>query len=100
MLAENFEFENKDYPSLMATTLLVPHYVDEFEVGQIARFLKELNEPAIEYSLLVFHPRHLMKDLPVTPLRQVQRCYDAVKRELGKPPNVGNLGLLAGTLKL
>jgi pyruvate formate lyase activating enzyme len=100
MLADNLEFENRDYPPLMATTLLVPHYIDEYEVGQIARFIKELNEPTIEYSLLVFHPRHLMKDLPATPLQQVQRCYDVVKKVLGKPPHVGNLGLLAGRLKL
>jgi len=100
MLADNLEFENRGYPPLMATTLLVPQYVDEHEVGQIARFLKELNKPSIEYSLLIFHPRHLMKDLPVTPLQQAQRCYDAVKKELGKPPHVGNLNLLAGKLKL
>ena len=100
MLAENLDFESRDYPPLMATTLLVPHYIDEYEVSQIAKFLKELNQPSIEYSLLIFHPQHLMKDLPNTPLHQVQRCYDAVKRELGKPPNIGNLHLLAGKLKL
>jgi pyruvate formate lyase activating enzyme len=100
MLADSFDFENRDYPPLMATTLLVPHYVDEYEVSQIAKFLKELNQPSIEYSLLVFHPQHLMKDLPTTPLRQVQRCYDAVKRELGKSPHIGNLHLLAGKLVL
>jgi pyruvate formate lyase activating enzyme len=98
-LANSLPFGNRDYPPLMATTLLVPYYVDEFEVTQIARFLKELNQPSIEYSLLIFHPRHLMRDLPVTPLEQVQRCYDAVKRELGKPPHVGNIGLLAGRLQ-
>ena len=100
MLANTLSFEDKDYPPLMATTLLVPHYVDEFEVTQIARFLKKLNKPSIEYSLLIFHPRHLMRDLPVTPLDQAQRCYDAVKRELGKSPHIGNIGLLRGRLRL
>jgi pyruvate formate lyase activating enzyme len=84
----------------MATTLLVPHYIDEFEVTKIARFLKDLNKPSIEYSLLIFHPRHLMQDLPFTPLDQAQRCYDAVKRVLGKPPHIGNIGLLKGRLRL
>jgi pyruvate formate lyase activating enzyme len=100
MLADNLSFKKKDYPPLMATTLLVPHYVDESEVAQIARFIKELNQPSIEYSLLLFHPQHLMKDLPLTPLDQVQRCYDTAKRELGKPPHVGNLHLLRGNLRL
>ncbi|MFX0169255.1 MAG: radical SAM protein [Candidatus Hodarchaeota archaeon] len=100
MLADQLEFEQREYPPLMATTLLVPHYIDEVEVRQIARFIKELNQPSIEYSLLIFHPQHLMKDLPVTPLHQAQRCYDAAKSELGKRPHVGNLGLLAGKLRL
>lgn len=100
MLANSLSFEDRDYPPLMATTLLVPHYVDEFEVTRIARFLKKLNQPSIEYSLLIFHPRHLMRDLPVTPLDQAQRCYDAVKRELGRPPHIGNIGLLGGRLRL
>ncbi len=100
MLADTLSFDERDYPPLMATTLLVPHYIDEFEVTQIARFLKNLNQPSIEYSLLIFHPRHLMRDLPVTPLDQAQRCYDAVKSELGKPPHIGNIGLLGGRLQL
>lgn len=100
MLADSLSFDERGYPPLMATTLLVPHYIDEIEVAQIARFLKNLNQPSIEYSLLIFHPAHLMQDLPVTPLDQAQRCYDAAKRELGKPPHVGNIGLLSGTLNL
>ncbi|MFX1473867.1 MAG: radical SAM protein [Promethearchaeota archaeon] len=99
MLAETLQFENRSHPPLMATTLLVPYYVDEFEVAQIAKFIKELNQPSIEYSLLIFHPQHLMRDLPVTPLAQAQRCYDAAKEHLDKV-NIGNLGLLDGRLRL
>ena len=100
MLADTLTFDDRDYPPLMATTLLVPHYVDEYEVTRIARFLKNLNQPSIEYSLLIFHPRHLMRDLPITPLDQAQRCYDAVKQELGRAPHIGNIGLLGGRLRL
>ncbi|MFX1564598.1 MAG: radical SAM protein [Promethearchaeota archaeon] len=100
MLADTLPFEKRRYPPLMATTLLVPYYVDEYEVTEIARFLKNLNQPSIEYSLLIFHPHHLMRDLPVTPLKQVQRCYNAAKQVLGKPPHVGNIGLLNGRLEL
>ncbi|MFX1490765.1 MAG: radical SAM protein [Promethearchaeota archaeon] len=100
MLSDTLSFDEKNYPPLMATTLLVPHYIDEDEVTQIARFIKELNQPSIEYSLLIFHPCHLMSDLPVTPLEQAQRCYDAVKQELGKRPHIGNINLLSGRLHL
>ncbi len=99
MLAETLAFENRSYPPLMATTLLVPYYVDEFEVSQIAKFIKELNQPSIEYSLLVFHPQHLMRDLPITPLAQAQRCYDAAREHLEKV-HIGNLDLLGGKLRL
>lgn len=99
MLADTLPFETRSYTPLMATTLLVPHYVDDFEVAQISKFIKELNQPSIEYSLLIFHPQHLMRDLPVTPLAQAQRCYDAAKEHLDKV-HIGNLGLLGGRLRL
>jgi pyruvate formate lyase activating enzyme len=99
MLADTLPFDDSTYPPLMATTLLVPYYVDEEEVGSIAQFLKSLNQPTLEYSLLIFYPKHLMTDLPVTPLEQAQRCYDAAKRYL-KKVHVGNLGLLGDTLRL
>jgi pyruvate formate lyase activating enzyme len=98
MLADLLPFDDSSYPPLMATTLLVPYYVDEAEVAAIARFLKDLNRPTLEYSLLVFFPKHLMTDLPVTPLQQAQRCYDAAKKYL-KRVHVGNLGLLGGRLR-
>ena len=99
MLSDTLPFDDSTYPPLMATTLLVPYYVDENEVAAIAQFIKSLNRPTLEYSLLIFHPNHLMADLPVTPLRQAQRCYDAAKRYLTRV-HVGNLGLLGGRLHL
>jgi len=95
---ENFEliatefFEQSDPPVLTATTLLVPFYVDEHEVEHIASFIDDLN-PAIPYSLLVFHPQFYMRDMPITPREQVHRCYEAAKRHL-KNVNIGNKHLL------
>lgn len=95
---ENFErvaaefFEGSNPPVLTATTLLVPFYVDEHEVEQIASFIANLN-PEIPYSLLVFHPQFYMRDLPITPRDQVYRCYEAAKRHL-KNVNIGNKHLL------
>lgn len=96
---ENFELiyrefyeERRNIPVLNATTLLVPHYVDEYEVGKIAEFIASLN-PEIPYSLLIFHPDYLMDDVPITPKKQVEKCYQAAKKHL-KKVNIGNIHLL------
>jgi pyruvate formate lyase activating enzyme len=95
---ENFEliadefFENSAPPVLTATTLLVPFYVDDKEVENIASFIAGIN-PNIPYSLLVFHPDFYMRDMPITPSEQVQRCYDAARRHL-RNVNIGNKQLL------
>ena len=92
MVAEEFCGERKDVPVLTATTLLVPGYVDASEVASTAKFIADLN-PNLLYSLLIFHPAFLMKDLPVTPYEQVVRCYRAAKKHLRKV-HVGNLSLI------
>jgi len=56
-------------PPLIASTLLVPGYLDAEEVGRIARFIAGLN-PEIPYSLLGFTPQFHMTDLPRT-----SRCH-------------------------
>jgi pyruvate formate lyase activating enzyme len=92
---ENFVRVAKAFPGrdvLTATTLLVPYYVDAMEVEAIARFIADIN-PAIPYSLLIFHPDFMMQDLPVTPRRQVDECYRAARRHLRRV-NIGNTHLL------
>ncbi|MCS7117521.1 MAG: radical SAM protein [Thaumarchaeota archaeon] len=93
LVHREFYERRRDVPVLGATTLLVPHYVDEHEVDQIARFIASL-DPEIPYSLLVFHPDFRMGDVPVTPEKQVWECYRAAKKHL-RNVNVGNLQLLA-----
>jgi pyruvate formate lyase activating enzyme len=89
----NFELIGKRFPEVLsATTLLVPYYVDEAEIEGIASFIASVDEK-IPYSLLVFHPDYMLKDLPVTPRYQVIGCYKAAKKHL-KNVNVGNLHLL------
>lgn len=92
MVADTFYNERPDLPVLTATTLLVPGYVDEKEVGSIAKFISDLS-PEVPYSLLVFHPDFVMRDLPVTPVEQVVRCYNSAKKYLRRV-NVGNLPTL------
>ena len=69
-------------PLLIASTLMVPGYVDEGEVQGIAEFIASLN-PDIPYSLLAFYPQFLMKDLPVTPRSQARGLPES--RPGGRP---------------
>jgi pyruvate formate lyase activating enzyme len=82
-----------DPPMLVASTLLVPGYVDAEQVGRIARFLAGLDRD-IPYALLAFHPTFEMRDLPTTSRRQAERCLDAAEAEGLRRVRVGNLHLL------
>ncbi|OPX19225.1 MAG: pyruvate formate lyase-activating protein [Desulfobacca sp. 4484_104] len=57
--------ERPEVPLLMASTLMVPGYVDLAEIHGLARFIATLN-PDIPYSLLAFYPQFYLNDLPVT----------------------------------
>jgi pyruvate formate lyase activating enzyme len=95
LVYEKFYNERPGLPVLTATTLLVPGYTDAEEVDGIASFIAEIDE-SIPYSLLIFFPHFMMRDLPVTPIKQVQECYRAAKKHL-KRVNLGNLNLLTGS---
>jgi pyruvate formate lyase activating enzyme len=82
-----------DPPPLVASTLLVPGYVDAPEVGAIAGRLARL-KPDIPYSLLGFHPAHRMGDLPTTSLAQARRCTEAAEAAGLTRVHVGNRHLL------
>ncbi|MEM2906200.1 MAG: radical SAM protein [Candidatus Bathyarchaeia archaeon] len=93
---ENFELvyrefyaERPEMPLLTATTLLVPGYVDAYEVEQVASFIARLS-PEIPYSLLLFHPDYLMSDLPHTPMSLAVEAYRAATKHLRRV-HVGNL---------
>ncbi|MFW9993760.1 MAG: radical SAM protein [Candidatus Odinarchaeota archaeon] len=83
---------SRNDPFLTATTLLVPGYVTREEVEQIAAFIAG-HDPNIPYSLLVFHPGYLMRDLPVTPRQQALECYEIAKKHLNQV-HLGNVTLL------
>ncbi|MEX2717715.1 MAG: radical SAM protein [Candidatus Sigynarchaeota archaeon] len=95
----NFELVGKAFhdkrpglPVIGATTLLVPGYVDAIEVESIAKFIASINRE-MPYSLLVFHPDHHVRDLPITPRKHVLEAKHAAEKHL-EHVNVGNLGLL------
>jgi pyruvate formate lyase activating enzyme len=80
-------------PLLIASTLMVPGYIEAEEVGHIAAFISGL-DPQIPYSLLAFHPQHEMRDLAPTSRRQAESCLDAARRAGLKRINIGNRHLL------
>jgi len=55
-------------PFLVASTLLVPGYIDTEEISRIAAFISSLSQD-IPYTLLAFHPQFMMNDLPPTSKR-------------------------------
>jgi pyruvate formate lyase activating enzyme len=55
-------------PAVVASTLLVPTFIDPEQVGKIATFIASLN-PHIPYALLAFAPNFYMNDLPCTSSR-------------------------------
>ena len=79
-------------PVLTASTLLIPGYVDENEVGSIAEFISSIDE-RIPYSLLAFYPQYMMNDLPATSREQALLCRNAALKHL-RQVRVGNEHLL------
>jgi pyruvate formate lyase activating enzyme len=88
-----FTKERREPPLLVASTLLVPGYVDEEEVGKIARFVVSV-DPAIPYSLLAFYPQFEMDDLPVTSRAQAEACRKEALQAGLERVHVGNIHLL------
>lgn len=80
-------------PMLIASTLLVPGYVDEAEVAGIAGYLAELN-PEIPYSLLAFYPHFYLQDLPTTSRTHALHCREVAENAGLKRVHIGNLHLL------
>jgi len=80
-------------PFLVASTLLVPGYIDVGEVRAIAGFIARL-DPTIPYSLLGFHPDFYMTDLPCTSRRHAQECQDAARAAGLQRLRIGNPHIL------
>jgi pyruvate formate lyase activating enzyme len=80
-------------PLLIASTLLVPGYIDELEVSHIARFIADIN-PDIPFSLLGFAPHFYMSDMPYTSLAMAEKCINAAKKAGLRNVHIGNRALL------
>lgn len=76
-IAENIP-QRPETPLLIASTLLVPGYVDAEEVRQLATFVASQN-PAIPYALLGFCPHFYLHDLPTTSVRHAHEAAAAAR---------------------
>ncbi len=97
---ENFRFaaqyisQRPNPPLLIASTLLIPGYLDEEEVSQIAAFIASIN-PDIPYALLAFYPQFYLNDLPTTSRRHAERALAAAKAAGLNNVRLGNIHLLS-----
>jgi len=96
---ENFERaarrfdERPELPLVIASTLLVPGYIEADEVRKIAAFIAAIN-PQIPYALLAFAPHFYMSDLPCTSSRQAREAESAAHEAGLVNVRVGNRHLL------
>jgi pyruvate formate lyase activating enzyme len=80
-------------PLLIASTLLVPGYIDEEEIRGVAKFIAGVNLD-IPYSILAFHPHFYMSDLPRPSKALANRCVRAARDEGLTNVRLGNVHLL------
>jgi len=92
MIGEGFIKQRSELPILTASTLLIPGYVDEEEIANIARFVAEV-DPKIPYTLLAFFPQYVLTDLPTTSRELAHDCRKAAEKHLEKV-RIGNIHLL------
>jgi pyruvate formate lyase activating enzyme len=93
MIGEKYFRRRLNLPTLTASTLLIPGYVDEEEIRNLARFIAEI-DPSIPYTLLAFYPCYVMRDLPTTSRNLAYRCRSVAKEYL-ENVRIGNVHLLS-----
>ncbi|NPB08861.1 MAG: radical SAM protein [Thermodesulfobacteria bacterium] len=81
-------------PSLVASTLLVPGYVDEEEIDHLARFLASLDRD-IPWSFLGFYPNFYLDDLPTTSSRHAKMALEIARSHGLRNLHLGNRHLLS-----
>jgi len=79
-----------DPPLLIASTVMVPGFVEEEEVAGLASFIARLN-PDIPYALLAFAPQFFMEDFPCTSRAQADACMAAARRAGLRRVRLGNV---------
>jgi pyruvate formate lyase activating enzyme len=86
--------DRPDPPLVVASTLLVPGYVDDHEVRRIARLVAGQNAEIL-YALLGFAPGFCMQDLPHVSLGQAEVAREAALASGLTNVRIGNRHLLS-----
>ncbi|MCL5406190.1 MAG: radical SAM protein [Deltaproteobacteria bacterium] len=81
-------------PALVASTALIPGFIDEEEIYGLASFIARIN-PDIPYALLAFAPQFLMDGSPTTSAAQARACLKAAKLAGLTRVRIGNEHLLS-----
>ncbi|MEO0124512.1 MAG: radical SAM protein [candidate division WOR-3 bacterium] len=92
LVADYMEKREKP-PILVVSTLLVPGYIDEYEITEMAKFLSSINTK-IPWSFLGFYPHFYFNDLPQTPRRQADQALKIAEKYGMKNTRIGNIHLL------
>ncbi|MFQ6083785.1 MAG: radical SAM protein [Candidatus Aminicenantia bacterium] len=95
-LASQWIKHRREPPLLIASTLLVPGYINQEEVFQIAKFIASLDSE-IPYSLLGFYPHFYMSDSPTTSRQHAEECRQAALEAGLKRVKIGNVHLLGNS---
>jgi pyruvate formate lyase activating enzyme len=90
---ENFKALSKMDIGLVATTLLVPGYIDEKEVKAIASFIAK-NRKDIPFILNAFYPQYYMYDLPCTSAKFADAMKHVAHAQGLADVSIGNKHLL------
>jgi len=92
-LVAEYMNKRKRPPILVVSTLLIPGYIDEFELAAMAKFLSSINKN-IPWSFLGFYPHFQFGDMPQTSRKQVEYALNIAKEYGIKRTHIGNIHLL------
>jgi pyruvate formate lyase activating enzyme len=81
-------------PLLIASTLLIPGYVDAQEIQHITEFIASI-DPNIPYNLLAFSPAYILNDLPTTSKNDAMDALALAKEAGLTHVRMGNIHLLS-----
>jgi pyruvate formate lyase activating enzyme len=80
-------------PLLIVSTLLIPGYIDEYELTAMAQFLAGIDKD-IPWSFLGFSPHFLFSDMPRTSCQQADTALNIAQAHGITRTHVGNAHLL------
>jgi pyruvate formate lyase activating enzyme len=92
--AAEWASERMSPPALVASTTLIPEFIDEEEIYGLASFIARIN-PDIPYALLAFAPQFLMDHSSTTSTDQARACLKAAILAGLNCVHIGNEHLLS-----